>query len=408
MRKKLRSGYTTGACAAAASKAATLLLLKSLVEAESKSEANRSEAAGAVHLDKLEVDIPFPDGRRVAFPVYESGYDRERMSAWASVKKDAGDDPDITNKAVIVAEVSLPGLAELATSASHTGGINRIILKGGKGVGVVTKPGLSIPAGEPAINPVPRKMIRDAVSEAIEAAKAVEVVKAVVITIIVPRGEELAKKTLNGRLGIVGGISILGTTGIVKPVSAEAWTATITATMDVAKAMNQNTIVLSSGRTSEKAHQKIFDYSEDCYAMMGDYLEFSLLEAKRHDFGRIHICAQGAKLIKAAMSVPQTHVRHGTVDPGKAVVFLKELGVDIPNDIRFNTVREIFNDIINRTDRRSANDKTACELPGVDDNKTALTIVCNASKRYAEKVSDGVPVTVYLVSYEGEIIAQSG
>ena len=211
-------------------------------------------------------------------------------------------------------------------------------------MGVVTKPGLSIPVGEAAINPVPSKMIKEAVMEAIsesgesgnrligESQKQSPsfpihpftyspIHRLVEITISVVNGEKLAKKTLNSRLGIISGISILGTTGIVKPISAEAWTATITSSMDVAKAMGRSEIVLSAGRSSEKAHMEKFNLHQESYVMMGDYLEFALIEAKKHGFKKIHLCAQWAKMLKIAMATPQTHVRHGAIDIKKLLNF---------------------------------------------------------------------------------------
>jgi len=368
-KKNLRSGYTTGACAAAAAKAAVMLLLGA--------EAGKRES-GKVK----EVEIPFPDGNRVKFCIHGSGVGGQD-SAWASIKKDAGDDPDITNRAEIVAEVR------------HVGARRTVPLqiKGGKGVGTVTKPGLSVAVGEPAINPVPRKMINDAVAEAIlESSRGTaRRAPAFEITISVPNGEELAKKTLNARLGIIGGISILGTTGIVKPVSTEAWTATIASAMDVAVATGHKEIVVSAGRTSEKAHMKKYGFSEEAYVLMGDYLEFSLKEAGRHGFEKIHLCAQWAKMVKIAMATPQTHVRFGAIDMKKASAFLNSLGIGIPLDHDFNTAREMLDHII-------ANSVGA-------QRAVPLQKVCDAAKKYAEEISGEVPVDTYLVSYDGKIIS---
>ena len=365
-KKELRSGYTTGACAAAAAKAAVMLLLG--VEAGQRD-------SGKVK----DLEIPFPDGSRVKFEVYDSGIKEQENSAWASIKKDAGDDPDITNRAEIVAE------------ARHVGARRAVPLqiKGGKGVGIVTKPGLSVPVGEPAINPVPRKMIEEAVNEAIlEGGTGAPTLE---ITISVPDGEELAKKTLNARLGIVGGISILGTTGIVKPVSTEAWTATIASAMDVAVATGHREIVVSSGRTSEKAHMKKYSFSEETYVLMGDYLEFSIKEAVKHGFEKIHLCAQWAKMVKIGMATPQTHVRFGAIDTKAAVLFLSSLGIDISRDHDFNTAREMFDLITLGKD--------------VALNSLALQKVCDAAKKYAKEISGEVPVDVHLVSYDGKIIS---
>lgn len=399
-KKPLRSGYTTGACAAAAAKAAAHLAL----------------GGNTIRT----VEIPFPDGSRVRFRIHKSKVASQNNSASASVIKDAGDDPDVTNGAEIAAEVRGLSLftgeakpsGRMGTVPGHIKWEDRLIIRGGKGVGVVTKPGLAVPIGEAAINPVPRKMITEAVREAI--AGTGELVNRLIgeskkqslslpiaplthspihhsleIIISVPDGEKLAKKTLNYRLGIVGGISILGTTGIVRPISSEAWTATITGSMDVAKATGRHEIVLSAGRASEKAHMKKYSLPEESYVMMGDYLEFSLLEAKKHGFKRVNICAQWAKMLKIAMATPQTHVRHGAIDIKKTIEFLKDIGIKLSAAREFNTAREIF-DFINS------------EL--ATHNSKLLLKICSAAQKYAEKIA-GLPVSVHLVSYEGEIIA---
>lgn len=398
--KKLRSGFTTGACAAAAAKAAALSLLGS-------EPGVRSAATTKI------VEIPFPDGSRVTFNVHHSELRTEgpELISTASVSKDAGDDPDITNGAEIVATVR--SLAFGARGAE-------VIIKGGKGVGMVTKPGLAILVGEPAINPVPRKMILDAVSEAvIECGTDGSVLE---VTISVPNGDELAKKTLNHRLGIVGGISILGTTGIVRPLSEAAWTATITASFDVAKAIGLTEVVLSTGRTSEKAHQQKHNLPVEAYAMMGDYTEFSLRDAAKHKFSKVHVCAQWAKMIKIAMATPQTHVRHGALEAEAARDFLIGLGVRIPQEKVFNTSREIFEFITK--DTLSFRERDGVRVGQLEnslnpfppnlplkgrlvDQNSALFAVCNAARSYCMRETGGVPVSIHLVSYEGEIVAKS-
>jgi cobalt-precorrin-5B (C1)-methyltransferase len=211
------------------------------------------------------------------------------------------------------------------------------------------------------------------------------------VTISVPAGEELAKKTLNSRLGIVGGISILGTTGVVKPISSEAWTATISASMDVARAMGHKVTVLSAGRASEKAHMTKFNLPEESYVMMGDYLEFALLEARARAFASIHLCAQWAKMLKIAMATPQTHVRHGAIDMKRTVDFLKDLGINLAGDRQFNAAREIFNLI-------SSN---------FADPVQAFSQVCTAANKYISTIVPDVTLCVHLASYEGEIIASN-
>jgi len=383
--KKLRSGYTTGACAAAAAKAATVLLVRSAERTPLSPPLVRGDIRG--------VEIPFPDGSRVRFAIFHSELrtQNSKFVSTASVIKDAGDDPDVTNGAEIVATVSLN-----AECGMRNAECSEILIKGGKGVGTVTKPGLAVAVGEPAINPVPRKMIIDAVREAV-AESGPKIPHSALhtphfeVTISVPAGEELAKKTLNHRLGIIGGISILGTTGIVKPVSTEAYTASITASLDVAKAASLDTVVLSSGRTSEKAHMKKFHLPEEAYVMMGDYVEFALADAKKHGFTTVHLCAQWAKMVKTAMGTPQTHVRHGALEAEKAVELLSTLGIKIPKGKGFNTTREIY-DFINSEFR----------IPN-----SAFASVCDAARRFAEGITSGIPVTVHLVSYEGDILAAS-
>ena len=378
-RRQLRSGYTTGACAAAAAKAAAMLLM--------------SSELGVQSLEKiLSVEIPFPDGSRVNFKIHNSKFiTLNSKLATASVIKDAGDDPDVTNGAEIVAEVKLTEQQNHKTTALLHYCATGLAIKGGKGVGVVTKPGLPIPVGEAAINPVPRKMIKEAVSEAVQGFKGSKV-QGLEVTISVTNGEKLAKKTLNQRLGIIGGISILGTTGIVKPISAEAWTATIISSMDVAKAMGRGEIVLSAGRSSEKAHMEKFGLSQESYIMMGDYLEFALLEAKKHAFKKIHLCAQWAKMLKIAMATPQTHVRHGSIDIKKAIEFLKNIDSEFcALGSEYNTAMEIFNFIVSSSHSPIHR----------------FTNVCVAAKKYAEGIASEIPVISYLVSYEGKIIANS-
>jgi cobalt-precorrin-5B (C1)-methyltransferase len=382
-KKELRSGYTTGACAAAAAKAAAMLLM--------------SSELGVQSLKRIpSVEIPFPDGSRVSFKVHNSKLItlNFKLIAYTSVIKDAGDDPDVTNGAEIVAEVKIRSKKLEAGSENSLNSHfllpnSHLLIKGGKGVGIATKPGLPIPVGEPAINPVPRQMIKEAVMEAFAN---LPVRRTLEITISVTDGEMLAKKTLNSRLGIMGGISILGTTGIVKPLSSEAWTATITSSMDIAKAMGHKEIILSAGRASEKAHMKKYGLPEESYVMMGDYLEFSLLEAVRHKFKKIHLCAQWAKMLKIAMSMPQTHVRHGAIEIKKAVEFLNHIGINIPHGFAFNTARQIF-DFIYST---------------FQDPHSEFINVCKAAKKYAGEIATGIPVISYLVSYEGDIIAING
>jgi cobalt-precorrin-5B (C1)-methyltransferase len=354
--KRLRSGFTTGACAAAAAKAASLQLIH-----------DREVAA---------VEVPFPDGSSHTFAVH-----RCQLSegiAFASIIKDAGDDPDVTNRAEIWAQVQR---GTVTKGAGECVRFHKLQLCRGKGVGRVTKPGLAIAPGEPAINPVPRRMIEQAVSEI---APGVELT----ITIGVTNGEELAQKTLNHRLGILGGLSILGTTGIVRPISAHAWKATIQASLDVAKSLGLAEVVFSTGRTSEKAAEEFLQLPEESYAMMGDYLEFSMLAAKEYPFHTIHLAAMWAKLIKAALKIPQTHVRNGALEVAHGVELLASLGCrpELAAQLRnANTAREIYLRL-----------EEAAEFDLIEK-------VCRKAKEYCEELT-GRRVMVYLVNHKADII----
>ncbi len=362
--KKLRSGYTTGACAAAASKAAALHVMTGVAQDT--------------------VEIPFPDGSRVMFTIISSKFlDNKQKQAMASVIKDAGDDPDVTNGARIDSTVSF--------AASDDSRSDSLVISGGIGVGKVTKRGLAVAVGNPAINPVPQKMIRAAVTEAIEAA-AEKNQCCLDITISIPDGEELAKKTLNRRLGVVGGLSVLGTTGIVRPISADAWTATIATSMDVAKEAGLKEIILSTGRTSERAVEEALLLPEEALVMMGDYLSFSLVAAAEHRFRHIHLAAMWAKVMKAGMKIPQTHVRNGALEVKDALEFLRELGADdemITALQGSNTAREIYGRLLEKGDGKM------------------ILQVCEAAREYAREVS-GLEVTVYLVDATTTIVAQAG
>jgi cobalt-precorrin-5B (C1)-methyltransferase len=226
------------------------------------------------------------------------------------------------------------------------------------------------------------------------------------VIISVPKGDEIAKKTLNRRLGILSGISILGTTGIVKPISSEAWCATISMGMNVAKAMGNDVIILSTGCTSEKGIQKILNPKSDpartslgfwgdvpieSFILMGDYLEFSLKEAGKRGFKVIHIASQWGKLIKSAMGIPQTHVRYGALEAKKAYEFISNLD-NLDRDLRYcpikelTTVREIYHHLM-RMKRYDV-----------------IRLVCQKAKDYTKSLLKDEELFYHLISYEGEVV----
>ena len=220
----------------------------------------------------------------------------------------------MTDGAEIVAHVAF-GLPLPGDNATLPGPPRFVFQPAGVGVGVVTRPGLCLPVGEPAINPVPETMVSEAVMEALAGGQAAEhcAPARIEVTIGVTGGDSLAQDA-QWQARHRGRQSILGTTGIVKPLSADAWTATIAASMSVGRAMGATEVVLSTGRRSEAAHMDRFRLPEECYVMMGDYVEYALGEARRCGFDRVQLCCQWGKMLKVAMATPQTHVRHGAID----------------------------------------------------------------------------------------------
>ena len=269
--EKLRTGWTTGSCAAAAAKAAA----KALLTGEPQQE----------------VDIKLPrkgEQRRVRFAVERC----EVGTSWAEavVVKDAGDDPDVTHGAHLTARVSWreePGIE----------------LDRGEGVGVVTKPGLGLPVGGPAINDVPRRMISYSVEEVLNPEE-----RGVRVLISVPGAERMAEKTTNPRLGIVGGISILGTTGIVRPFSTASWRASVGQAINVMGAQGNDTLVLSTGGLTEKAAMRLLPNLEEvCFVEVGDFTGYALKQAVRNALARVFFVGMVGKLTKLSAGVMMTH-----------------------------------------------------------------------------------------------------
>ncbi len=273
----LRTGYTTGACATAAARAAARAVL----------------GLGWAN----PVAIRLPGGEEAVFALAEAA----AGPGWAraAVTKDAGDDPDVTHGATIRATVA-PGPPGSGT-----------VLRAGEGVGTVTRPGLPIPPGEPAINPVPRRMIAEALAEVAAEAGAPADFD---VEIAVPGGAALAERTWNPRLGIVGGLSILGTTGIVKPYSCAAWIASIHRGIDVARANGVTHAVGSTGSTSEAAAQARFALPPHAMLDMGDFAGGLLKYLRRHPIPRLTIAGGFAKLAKLGQGALDLHSARSRVD----------------------------------------------------------------------------------------------
>jgi len=261
------------------------------------------------------VDVLIPSGERVVLPVLWAYGGR------ACVKKRGFIEDDVTCGASIVAEVE----------PSRSG----LILEAGKGVGIVTRKGLRLSVGEPAINPVPRFYILKNVSDALRAYGADSGYR---IVISVPDGERIAESTINEKLGIVGGISILGTKGIVIPFNTKSFLDSIITEIRFARAQGLDEIVFSPGRqTLDAARRMLSGLPEEAFVVIGDYLFFSLLHAKRAGFRLVHLFSQPAKLAKVAYGFKNTHVKHGRIPMKWLAHFFSEPVIE-----SFNTVREVY------------------------------------------------------------------
>jgi cobalt-precorrin-5B (C1)-methyltransferase len=241
------------------------------------------------------VEVTLIAGKRLKIPVHRLETEGNHK-AICTVIKDAGDDPDVTHKAEIGARVQL--------IADHSRTLT-VDIRGGEGVGRVTKPGLEVAVGEPAINPGPRQMIRTAVNEVLGPRN---IGGRVIVQIFVPEGRRLAQKTLNARLGILDGLSILGTTGIVQPMSHEAYTATIEAALKVAAASGVEAVVLTTGRKSERFAQNLWpDMAVDAFIQIGDYFQVGVETAVNRGLSYIVLAVFFGKAVKMAQGVPHTH-----------------------------------------------------------------------------------------------------
>jgi cobalt-precorrin-5B (C1)-methyltransferase len=314
MSAKLKTGFTTGTAAAAAAKGALRCLLERITPSIAM--------------------IELLTGDRLAIPIHCC----ERIAedeAKCTVIKDAGDDPDVTHKAEIGAVVKLAG----SGSKNHDG----IYIIGGAGVGKITKPGLEMPPGEPAINSGPRKMINQAITETLAEH---DIQCDVTVEIFVPRGIEIAKKTLNARLGILGGISILGTTGLVRPMSHDAFIATIESALSVARACGNSKVVLTTGRRSERYAQQQWPFlPEEAFIQIGDFFKRSLKIAAERGFVQITLAVFFGKAVKMAQGVPHTHAAQSRLTLDKLSEWARQITRDSKLSqaiLTANTARHAF------------------------------------------------------------------
>lgn len=341
--KELRRGWTTGACATAAVKAALERLW-----------------GGAF---PEAVRITLPRGER---PVFDVAH-RAEGPGWAEagIVKDAGDDPDVTHGALIVARLRAGGPG--------------VVFRAGEGVGTVTKPGLPVPVGAPAINPVPREMMRAVVAE--QAARFGQSAD-VEITISIPGGAELAAKTWNPRLGIAGGLSVLGTTGIVRPFSCSAWIASIHRGVDVARATGQAHVAGCTGATSERAVQALYGLPDHAMLDMGDFAGGMLKYLVKHPVGRVTIGGGLGKLAKLGQGALDLHSKRSQVDFDRLAALAGDGRVAY-----CNTVLEAY------------------EIVG---KPMAETIASAALDAVRARFGRGIGFDIIAVSREGTVIARAG
>ena len=352
MPRFLKYGITTGATAAAAAKAAVLTVVKDCVD---------------------KVVIPTPIGIRFEIPVKECKR-IDAFSAEATVIKNAGDDIDVTNGIDIVATITVTDN-------------DQITIKKGVGVGTVTKPGLQVPIGDSAINPVPKKMISDAVKEALPTGKGADVV------ITVPEGEKIAEKTLNAKLGIIGGISILGSTGVVKPLSLEACRKSLVPQIDVALANGYEKIFMVPGNIGERIVKQQFNPPDDQIIQTGDFVGYMLDKAAEKGVKEITYLGHPGKLTKVAAGIFNTHHKVGDARNEVVAAYAASAGADT------QTVNKIL---------RSNTTQEAAQILG--STKLRIDTFNNVAKRVHERLRERtknkIRFSVIIVSMEGEILGK--
>ena len=366
MAKKLRSGFTTGTAAAAATKGALCMIL-----------AGKRPSS---------VRIRLLTGADITIAIHSCSLQKSGQ-AICSVIKDAGDDPDVTHKAEIGAKVTLFNLQKQFETNKKT----EIVIQGGEGVGRVTKPGLEVEPGQPAINPGPRKMIVQAVEGVMQEQRVVATVR---IEIFVPQGRKLAEKTLNARLGILDGISILGTTGIVRPMSHDAFIATIESALSVARACGLNRVVLTTGRRSERFAQSYWQrIAPEAFIQIGDFFKLSLESAAKRGFSHLILAVFFGKALKMAQGVPHTHAAKSSLTLEK----LSEWTLETSKN------SELSQKISNANTARHAFFILQEHYPQVISH-VGKRIVASAKRFAGEKTK----IQSIIFSYDGEVVFDSG
>ena len=354
-KKELRTGFTTGSCATASSKAGILAI---------------------INQRKIEnIDILLP--RRSRLKIQINSCEFSEKNSKCSVIKDGGDDPDVTHGAEIFVDVEV------------TEKIGQIEIDGGEGVGRVTKPGLGLEIDSAAINPTPKKMILENVREVAEEFLQKSGIK---ITISVPKGKELAKKTDNPRIGILGGISILGTSGIVIPYSTASFAAAIRQQIDVVSSMNDDGVVLTTGGRSEDFARKIIELPDHSFIQMGDFSGYTIKQCAKKELKIAYVAGFIGKLAKMAAGVKQTHVKGGKVD----MKFLSELAKDC--NANSDTIKKILGA---NTARNVQEIVFEDNVNGFFDRITKETY--DQMRKHSE---EKIPIEVILFDFDGKILSR--
>ncbi len=346
---KLRTGFTTGTCATAASVAAVLSIIN-----QKKTES---------------VDVLLPKKSRIKININSCEF--EKNKAHCSVIKDAGDDPDVTHGAEIVVDLEL------------TSKPNSIEIDGGEGVGRVTKPGIGLEIGQAAINPTPRKMIMENLTEV---GKEILEKNGIKVIISVPKGKELGPKTDNPRIGIVNGISILGTSGIVIPYSTASFAAS------VVLSMGDDTVVLTTGGRSEDFARKVFDLPDHSFVQFGDFSGYTISQCAKKGIGKAYVGGFIGKFAKMATGVKQTHVKGSKVNMN----FLSELAKKCKAEE--NVIQKIKN----------ANTARNVQEIILENNiEGFFDLIClEVYKQMRGHSENKIPIEIILFNFDGNVLAR--
>ena len=352
---KLRTGFTTGTSATAASMAAILSIINQ----------KRIES----------VDVLLPKRDKIKISINTCKFDKSK--ACCSVIKDGGDDPDVTHGAEIVVDLELTSKPE------------SIEIDGGEGVGRVTKPGIGLDVGQAAINPTPRKMITE---NLIQVGKKILEKNGIKVMISVPKGKDLGPKTDNPRIGIVGGISILGTSGIVIPYSTASFAAAIRQQIDVVVSMGDATVILTTGGRSEDYARSILELPEHSFIQMGDFSGYAISQCAKKGIKKVYVGGFIGKFAKMATGVKQTHVKGSKVN----MEFLSELARKCKAEE--NIIKKIKNA---NTARNVQEIVLESNVKGFFDE-----ICSNVYKQMKSHSESNISIEIILFDFDGNILAR--